>query len=150
MNSKIFLFILLGCLSVGMFLYGQDKTGDEGSHKCSAHDPPDRLAVLWTSGDPDVARKIAFIYTLNAKKQNWFKEVRLIVWGPSAELLNRDSGLQEWMGKLKAAGVGLFACKWCSDSYGVSDRLSELGIEVIYYGKPLTRMLKTGWRVLTF
>ena len=52
--------------------------------------------------------------------------------------------------RLKSTGVGLFACKWCPDSYGVSNRLSELGIEVIYYGKPPTQWLKTGWKVLTF
>jgi tryptophan synthase alpha subunit len=29
-----------------------------------------KLAVLWTSGDPDVAEKMAFMYTYNAKKQD--------------------------------------------------------------------------------
>ena len=38
-----------------------------------------KLAVLWTSGDPEVAEKMAFMYTYNAKKQGWFDEVVLIV-----------------------------------------------------------------------
>ena len=31
-----------------------------------AEQDPSRLAVLWTSGDPEVATKVAFMYTLNA------------------------------------------------------------------------------------
>ena len=46
-----------------------------------------KLAVLWTSGDPEVAEKVCFMYTNNAKKQGWFDEVVLIVWGTSSKLL---------------------------------------------------------------
>ncbi|MHC4722001.1 MAG: hypothetical protein ACYS6I_04745, partial [Planctomycetota bacterium] len=30
-----------------------------------------KLAVLWTSGDPDVAHRVCFMYTHNAKNQKW-------------------------------------------------------------------------------
>jgi hypothetical protein len=46
--------------------------------------------------------------------------------------------------------VELVACKACSDSYGVSDNLEELGVEVKYMGRPLTDMLKGDWAVVTF
>lgn len=36
---------------------------------------PSRLAVVWTSGDREVARKMVFMYTLNAKGRSWFDEV---------------------------------------------------------------------------
>ena len=77
-------------------------------------------------------------------------QVRLIVWGPSAKLLTRDEALKKGIGKLKEAGVELQACKGCADMFGVSDQLSELGIEVIYIGTTLTEMLKTDWKVITF
>jgi hypothetical protein len=35
-------------------------------------------------------------------------------------------------------------------SFGVSDELRKLGIEVKYMGRPLTDILKQGWKVLTF
>jgi len=38
----------------------------------------------------------------------------------------------------------------CADSYGVSERLRELGLKVKAMGSPLTDMLKQGWKVLTF
>jgi hypothetical protein len=109
-----------------------------------------RLAVLWTSADRDVALKTAFLYTLNAKRQGWFDDVTLIVWGPSSKLLSEDEELQEQVRGMAEVGVSLVACKWCSDSYGVSEALEGLGIEVKYMGAPLTEMLKTGWHVLTF
>jgi hypothetical protein len=109
-----------------------------------------RLAVLWTSGDRDVALKTAFLYTLNAKRQGWFDEVTLIVWGPSSKLLSEDAELQERVRDMAEVGLDLVACKWCSDSYGVSEALERLGIEVKYMGAPLTEMLKADWEVLTF
>ena len=59
---------------------------------------------------------------------------------------NEDEGLAQ----MKEAGVELVACKACADSYGVSDKLEELGVEVKYMGQPLTAMLKGDWVVATF
>lgn len=111
---------------------------------------PSRLAVLWTSGDRDVALKMVFMYTLNAKTRAWFDEVQLIVWGPSSKLLSVDQELQAEVATMNEAGVGLVACKACADSYGVSEKLEELGVEVRYMGRPLTEMLKGDWVVVTF
>ena len=47
-------------------------------------------------------------------------------------------------------GVQVRACMACADSYGVSERLRGLGIEVKGMGRPLTDMLQQGWKVLTF
>lgn len=108
------------------------------------------LAVIWSSGDPEVAHKICFMYTHNTKRRGWFDHVTLIVWGPSAELLSRDIKLQERVRAMADDGVVLEACKACADLYGVTDDLTALGIDVKYMGVPLTEMLKEGWRVLTF
>jgi hypothetical protein len=109
-----------------------------------------KLGVVWTSGDRDVALKMVFMYTLNAKSRNWFDEVRLVVWGPSAKLLSVDEELQQEVAKMKDAGVELVACKACADSYGVSEKLEQLGVEVKYMGVPLSDMLKQDWKVVTF
>jgi hypothetical protein len=109
-----------------------------------------QLTVIWSSGDPMVAHKVCFMYTHNAKRRGWFDKVILIVWGPSAELLTRDESLQEAVKAMIADGVVLEACKACSDSYGASEKLAELGIDVKYMGTPLTNYLKGGSKVLTF
>lgn len=113
-------------------------------------EPADKLVVLWTSGDREVALKMVFMYTLNAKKNNWWGDVTFIVWGPSSKLLSSDEELQAEIKKMKAAGVILEACKACADSYGASAKLQELGIDVKYMGKPLTAYIKEGRHMLTF
>jgi hypothetical protein len=109
-----------------------------------------RLAVLWTSGDPEVAEKACFMYTLNAKKQAWFYDVVLIVWGPSSKLMSENVSLQEYVKKMQNAGVRVEACQACAEMYGIADKLREMKIDVKYMGLPLTNYLKTGWKVLTF
>ena len=111
---------------------------------------PDKLIVLWTSGDKEVALKMVFMYTLNSKLKKWWKDVTLIVWGPSSKLLSNDIELQEYLAKIKEAGVKLKACKACSDSYGVSEKLEKLGIEVIHMGEPLTHFIKEDYKIITF
>ena len=113
-------------------------------------DEPSKLVVLWTSGDREVAIKVAFMYTLNSKTNKWWNEVCLVVWGPSSKLLSEDKELQDYVKKMQDAGVIVQACKACADMYGVSDTLSKMGIDVKYMGKPLTDMLKSGWVNLTF
>ena len=112
--------------------------------------PASRLAVLWTSGDPQVATHVCFMYTNSAKKQGWFDEVTLIIWGPSAKLLCENEELQEYIKNMKDNGVKLEACFYCAKMYGVEDKLSELGVEVKGMGTPLTDYLKKDWKVITF
>lgn len=113
-------------------------------------DEKQQLAVVWTSGDPEVAEKICLMYTHNASLQWWFDEVVLIVWGPSARLLAENKVLQDKVKKMIADGVKLEACIACANMYGVADQLSELGIEVKGMGSVLSGYLKDKWKVLTF
>ena len=109
-----------------------------------------RLAVVWSSADREVARSMVFMYVRNARKQGWFDEVLLVIWGPSGRLLVDDKMLRMELTTLTDLGVKVEACKACSDMYGISDQLSELGVDVKYMGVPLSDMLKGDWKVLTF
>lgn len=108
-----------------------------------------RLAVLWTSPDREVALKMVFMYTLNSKLNGWWDDVCLIIWGPSAKLLAEDTELQRYTQKMLQHQVEVVACKACSDAYGVSEQLAALGAEVKYMGLPLSQMLQSGWTQLT-
>jgi hypothetical protein len=108
-----------------------------------------KLAVLWTSGDPEVAEKMAFMYTYNAKKQGWFDEVVLIVWGPSAKLLSENKMLQDYVKKMQDAGIKVEACMACARMYEVDGKLQELGIDVKGMGVPLSNYLKEGWKTIS-
>lgn len=113
-------------------------------------DEPDKLVVLWTSDDPYVAERVAFMYTHAAKTAGWFKDVTLIVWGPSAKLITENVKLQEKVAKMMDDGVEVQACIACANAYGVAEKLKKLGYEVKGMGKPLTDYLKSGAKVLTF
>ena len=110
----------------------------------------EKLVVMWTSGDKDVAEKMVFMYVYNAKKRGWWKDVTLIVWGPSSKLLSEDEGLQDYVKNMQAEGVILKACKACADMYGVSDKLAKLNIDVKYMGVEFTDYIKEGRHVITF
>ncbi|WP_233379974.1 DsrE family protein [Maribellus sp. CM-23] len=112
-------------------------------------DNSNKLAVLWTSGDPEVAEKMAFMYTLNAKKQGWFDEVVLIIWGPSAKLAAENTMIQEYIKKMQDAGVKTEACLYCAKMYGVDKKLADLGVDVKGMGIPLSDYLKQGWKTLS-
>ncbi|MGD8563302.1 MAG: DsrE family protein [Desulfarculaceae bacterium] len=111
---------------------------------------PARLAVIWSSGDREVALSNVFMYTRNGKLKGWWDEVRLVVWGPSARLLCEDQELQDKFASLAQDGVELLACKACADMFEATPKLERLGCKVIYMGQPLTEMLKSGWQVLTY
>jgi len=149
MKRLIFIILMVFMFS-GLSNGEEEKLLTKAPPQVGKKDSIDRLAVLWTSGDPEVAKKMVFVYVFNAKKNNWFKEIRFIIWGASTKLLSQDKELQKWITKFKEMEIKLFACKWCSDSYGVSDLLTQLGVNVIYYGKPLTKLIKTDWKILTF
>lgn len=143
MNTKhnVFRILLLIILLAPNFLQAQ--INETSSSK-------DTLAVLWTSGDPEVAEKVCLMYTHAAQSSNWFRQVILIVWGPSAKLLSENKSLQKKVKSMIIDGVLVQACVACADSYDVSDDLRKMGIEVLGMGKPLTSYLKAGYSILNF
>jgi len=143
MRRKTYLIALSALLLVGAMI-GQPWVRAEGSAE------KDRLAVVWTSGDADVAHKMCLMYTHAAKNAKWFDDVTLIVWGPSSRLLAGDKELQAKIKSMMDSGVKVQACVVCADMYGVSDDLRAMGIEVKGMGKPLSDLLKADWKVLTF
>jgi peroxiredoxin len=127
------------------------------SQESTAQEPKDhdagseKLTILWTSGDPEVAHRMVLMYGHAAKKNQWFEEVRLIIWGPSSRLVASDKDIQAKLVEMKNAGITLEACVVCADSYGVTDRLRELGIDVKPMGKPLSNIIcEENNRLVTF
>ena len=103
---------------------------------------PDHLHILWTNADPVVAEKMVFMYAGNALKHRWWEQVTVIIWGSTATLVARDSAIRSQVEELREAGVHFSACRACAEQLGVSADLEDLGIEVIYWGEPLTQLLR--------
>lgn len=109
-----------------------------------------RLAIIWTSSDPDLALNMVFMYAGNSLLRDWWDRVRIIAWGPSTRLLLSDPAVQAGLNELHHAGVETWACKACAERYGIVAELEALGLDVRYVGEPLSRMLQAGWTSLTF
>ncbi len=108
-----------------------------------------KLAILWTSGNPAIAKNFVGMYGPTAKKAGWFDEVNIILWGPSNKLVVENPETQALLKNMQAAGVKVYSCQACAQSYGLVDELRALGVDVKYMGRPLTAYLKRGYRVLS-
>ncbi|MBX3353875.1 MAG: DsrE family protein [Phycisphaeraceae bacterium] len=141
------------CASAVFFLGMLAGSREPAAHAQTRVEPasPTRLAIVWTSGDPDVAHRMALMYSHAAKRAGWYHEVTLIVWGPSQRLLVGDKDLQAKVEAMRKDGVVVRACIACANSYGIADNLRALGLPVEPMGQPLSEMLQSdGWDVLTF
>ena len=107
------------------------------------------LYVLWTDDNPITVEKMLFMYTVNALKHGWWEKVTVIVWGASAKMASEDARVQGLIKRALDAGVHITACKACADELAVAESLENLGIEVKYWGLPLTEVLKSGESLLT-
>lgn len=150
-RSYLFMiFVLLVLNSVTLSAINPSGDMNESNKEMTPEKAEDQLLIVWTSGDPDVAHKMVFMYAYNARKNGWWDQVTLLVWGPSAKLSSENSEIQESLKKMKEQGVELLACKGCADQYGISQKLVDLGIEVKYTGTYLTDFIKSGKKVVTF
>ena len=112
-------------------------------------DKENELYILWTNGDPITSEKMVIMYGHNAKLRGWWKEVTIIIWGAPAKLVAHDKGMRKQIKSMLKDGVKVSACRACSDQLGVTESLEELGIEVIYWGDPLTYLLKENKKLIT-
>jgi hypothetical protein len=143
MKTKInlFLIIVLSSFLYNTAIFAQDKIEPKS----------DELVILWTSGDKEVAENMVFMFTQNAPKYGWWdaEKITLLIWGPSANLLANDKALQKRIEEMKAAGIKIEACKACADTYQVSDKLTQLGVDVKYMGEGLANYIKEGRKILS-
>ncbi len=109
----------------------------------------DKLNILWTTDNKDTVLNMLAMYAINSKINKWWYSVNVIIWGASAKLAGTDTQVQTEVVEMLHAGVTIEACKECSDRFGVTDKLSEMGINVRYMGKPLTDYLKSGEKIVS-
>ena len=90
------------------------------------------------------------MYASAAKKYKWFNEVILVVWGPSEKLLAENTKLKEKVASMQKDGVIVQACIACANMYSVTDALKVCAVDVKGMGVPLTKYLKSGYKVISY
>lgn len=107
------------------------------------------LHILWTNGDEITFDKMVAMYSRNAILNHWWEEITLIIWGSPAKLTAESELVAQRIKELIQVGVKVTACKACTDSLEVSEKLSNLGVEIKYWGEGLTEILKDQKYLLT-
>jgi hypothetical protein len=110
----------------------------------------DKIFALVSSADREVALEVGLIYPLNAVKNKWLDEVKVIFFGPSEKLAAYDIEVQGNIKELLDNKVEVLACKWCADRMNITSQLEELGVKVVYVGSVISQLIKDGWAQLTF
>jgi hypothetical protein len=109
----------------------------------------DKLAVILASSDRKVL-EMGLVYARNVVVRGWMEDMKLFFFGPSEVTIATDPDLHELVKVIIEEGTVPRACKWCSDKYGVSDMLEELGCTVEYIGSPVSQAIREGYTPMTW
>ena len=109
----------------------------------------DKLNIIWTTDNKDTVLNMLVMYATNSRINGWWQEVNVIIWGASAKLVGTDNQIQTEVLEMLNHGISIEACKACTDNLGVTDKLTELGVNVRYMGEALTGYIKSGEKILT-
>ncbi|SMF23878.1 DsrE family protein [Desulfovibrio gilichinskyi] len=107
------------------------------------------LYILWTNADAEVAEKMVFMYGINSLLKGWWEDVTIILWGPTVKLATENDTVKKLISTALDAGVNMSACRSCAEMYGLVGDIEAQNVEVIYWGVPLTDLLKNNEKMLT-
>ena len=110
---------------------------------------PKHLYILWTNADIHTSQLMLMMYATNSMTNQWWDEVTVIIWGATAKLTAENEMIQEHLKIAQHVGVKFSACVACARQLGVVEKLEELGVEVIGWGGPLTKILQSGGKLLS-
>jgi len=104
----------------------------------------DKICIVVTSSDRR-GIKTSLQYARRTVTEKFMKDTKVFLFGPSEEVIAYDTELQDFLKRYMDVGKKVLACKWCSDDYGVSDRLADLGVTVEYIGVLVSQAIRGGY-----
>jgi len=107
------------------------------------------LYILWTNADPITSENMVMMYATNAMINSWWDKVTVIIWGAPQKLLVENAAIKLKTELAQHEGVEFSACLSCAINLGTMDKLKEMGIEVIKWGKKLSELIQDGEHLIT-
>jgi hypothetical protein len=101
-----------------------------------------KVVVVWKTENEIDIHNFVIPYVYNSKKQGWFDEVEVLIWGASQEKVMNTPLIQDRIKILIKDDIKIYACKMCADHVGATQLLEDLGVEVMYTGVYLSDNLK--------
>ncbi len=108
-----------------------------------------KLTILWTNAEELTSKNMVLMYSTNAKRNGWWDEITVVIWGATAKLVAENQEIQLMIQQAQEVGVHFSACKVCAQNLLVHQELVDLNIEVVYWGAQLTDLIKNKEHLLT-
>lgn len=108
-----------------------------------------KLNILWTSDNLYTIRNMIAMYSVGSLKAGNWDEINIIMWGASVRLAGISEEAREQIKRMLDAGVHLEACQACSEDFGSTKVLQDLGVTTRYMRQPLTDYIQSGENILT-
>jgi hypothetical protein len=106
------------------------------------------VLIVLSTGEKEKALT-GILYAVNAQKNKWLEDVKVIFFGPFEKLVCEDDEVVDAASQLLEYQTPV-ACKFLSDQDRVSDKLSELGFDVQYVGSMISDYIKKGYTPMVF
>jgi hypothetical protein len=110
------------------------------------------VVIVIQNGDPEIIY-FGLLYASRAMKNQWMDNVKVVLWGPAEKTiagLPENSEQIKLIREIQAMGGKhgkIWACKACSDRYGITDKIVKLGIESFHTGEATSYLIKMGYQV---
>jgi len=104
-----------------------------------------RVLIWLASGDRDKLMP-GLMWGLNAKRNAWVDEVRVIVFGASERTIMEDDELFNMVQEIE----GTLFCRRVAETEGTVEQLEQRGAKLAYVGEPIAKAITEGYTVLTF
>ncbi len=109
----------------------------------------EKLNILWTTESKETVFNMLSSYAIGSKKNGWWDEVNIMLWGASVKLVGTDAQIQAEVMEMQHQGVRFEACETCCATFNVGDVMNKMGVTIKPLGPLMTEYLKSGQKVLT-
>jgi hypothetical protein len=89
------------------------------------------------------------MYAVNAQKNKWVDDLKIIFFGPFENLLCEDEEVVQAASQLLDFETPI-ACKFLSDRDGISEKLEKMGVNVDYVGSLISGYIEEGYTPMVF
>lgn len=104
----------------------------------------DKVLIIISTAEAEKAQT-GMMYALNALKKGWMKDVKLILFGPSENLILKDKEMQDFLKQYLELTEKVVACKFIADRDNTTAQIEASGIKVEYVGEMISDLIKEGY-----
>lgn len=101
-----------------------------------------KLLVVWKSNNWKDVDYFITPFTINSKKNEWFSDVEVLIWGASADYIKASIKAKKVIREMIEMGIEVRACKYCADKVFATKKLEKIGVNVMYTGEYLSDKMK--------